>query len=220
MERLASFQIKNNILILKIMKTTILLLFLALASCSKDSVKQDPVAQLPPETQTGANTFGVTINGKVYIPRDPTGVNVGGTTPKGVKFWRSPDNEHIYDELVVVDGASAVGFKIIIHIQNLFLNGIGLYELKQSNFQVQGDSMPFNHIFFKTWDSKINSYAYYGSVENEGLINVTRYDFTNRIFSGNFSGKFVRYDKPDEFIQIIDGRFDINWNTIQDHPFP
>ena len=36
-----------------------------LASCSKSDVKQDPIAQLPPETQTGANTFGVTINGKV-----------------------------------------------------------------------------------------------------------------------------------------------------------
>jgi hypothetical protein len=201
------------------MKTTILLLFLAITSCNKDSVKQDPVAQLPPETQTGTNTFGVTINGKVYIPRTPSGINVGGT-PQAIRFWRSPDDEHIYDELEVVDGASTVGFKIIIHLQNLFLNGNGQYVLKQSNFQEQGYSIPFNQIFFKIWDAKISNYAYYGSIENEGVINVNRYDFTNRIFSGNFSGKFVRYDNPNEFITITDGRFDINWNTIQNHPFP
>ena len=201
------------------MKTIILLVFLAITSCNKDSVKQDPIAQLPPETQTGANTFGVTINGKVYIPRTPTGVNVGGT-PQAVRFWRSPDAEHIYDDLEIVDGASNVGFKIIIHLQNLFLNGNGQYVLKQSNFQEQGDSIPFNQIYFKIWDSKISNYAYYGSIENEGKVYVTRYDFANRIFSGNFSGKFVRYDNPNEFITITDGRFDINWNTIQNHPFP
>ena len=201
------------------MKTLILFLIFVLSSCNKDSVKSDPIAQLPPETQTGANTFGVTINGKVYIPRTPTGVNVGGT-PQAVRFWRSPDNQHTYDDLEVVDGASSVGFKIIIHLQNLFLNGTGQYQLKQSNFQRGFDSMPFNHIFFVVWDAKISSSAYYGSVENEGLVNVTRYDFNNRIFSGNFSGKFVRYDNPNEFITITDGRFDINWNTIQNHPFP
>ncbi len=202
------------------MKTIILLVFLAITSCNKDSVNQDSIAQLPPETQTGANTFGVTINGKVYIPRDPTGVNVGGTTPKAITFSRSPDNNHIYDDLEVVDGASSIGFKITIHLQNLFLNGSGQYELKQSNFQRGVDSVPFNHVFFKIWDTKISNYAYYGSVENEGFVNVSRYDFNNRIFSGKFSGKFVRYDNPNEFITITDGRFDINWNTIQNHPFP
>ena len=39
---------------------------LSLLGCTKDSANSDPVFQLPPETQIGANTFGVTINGKVY----------------------------------------------------------------------------------------------------------------------------------------------------------
>ncbi len=57
------------------MKTTLLLLFIALASCSKDSTSKDKTFSLPAETQIGANTFGVTINGKVYVPRDQTGTN-------------------------------------------------------------------------------------------------------------------------------------------------
>ena len=75
------------------MKTKLYFLFLMLSlsglmgtSCTKDSEKGDPVFVLPPETQVGANTFGVTINGKVYVPRDPNG---GGINPssKGDTFW-------------------------------------------------------------------------------------------------------------------------------------
>ena len=205
------------------MKTTILffLTILSLVGCSKDSAgsKTDSIFQLPPETQSGANTFGVTINGKVYVPRDPKGVNFGAPA-KAVYFFKSPDTNHIYDELVVVDGKSEVGFKITIHLQNLFLNGVGTYQLKQSNFLDGVDSIPYNNIFFKIWDKNINNYAYYGSIENLGSVVVKRYDFTNRIFSGSFSGKFVRYDNPNEFIQINDGRFDINWDNIDIVSFP
>jgi hypothetical protein len=201
----------------KVMKTTILLLFLALTSCSKDSVKQDPIAQLPPETQTGANTFGVTINGKVYIPRDPTGINWGGQQGKGMVWWGTSTNQ--FKELVIVDGASSVGFKITLHIQHLEQNGVGQYTLKQSNFQNQIESISENHVFFKIWDTNINNYAYYGSVENQGVINITRHDTINYITSGNFSGKFVRYDNPNEYIQITDGRFDTGANLLNT-PFP
>ena len=186
------------------MKTTILLLFLAITSCNKDSVKQDPVAQLPTETQTGANTFGVTINGKVYIPRDPTGVNVG-PSGRGMKFKGSSTLP--WNEIYVIDGASAVGFKIVIHFKNLLPQATGLYILKNSNFQDGFDSDLIDHIYFKIWDSNISNYAYYGSIEDLGEINITRN--SNDIVSGNFKGKFVRYDNPNEFISIVDGRFDI-----------
>ena len=186
------------------MKTTILLLFLAITSCNKDSVKQDPIAQLPPETQTGANTFGVTINGKVYIPRDPTGVNVG-PSGRGMKFKGSSTLP--WNEIYVIDGASAVGFKIVIHFKNLLPQATGLYILKNSNFQDGFDSDLIDHIYFKIWDSNISNYAYYGSIEDLGEINITRN--SNDIVSGNFKGKFVRYDNPNEFISIVDGRFDI-----------
>lgn len=102
-----------------------------------------------------------------------------------------------------------MGFKITIHLHNLFKNGSGLYEYKQSNFQSLGDSSTLTHIYFTIWDGKIKNYTSYGSIENSGFINVTRYDFTSRIFSGKFSGKFVRYDDPNKFITITNGRFDL-----------
>ena len=137
------------------MKTKILIFLsiLSLLGCSKsNNVKTDPIFQLPPETQTGANTFGVTIKGKVYIPRDPSGYTYGGITPRGMKLLGQNSANYHYTEIVVVDGASPVGFKMTIHIENL--NATGDYTLKQSNFQDSIDSKPFNHIFFKIFDFK------------------------------------------------------------------
>jgi hypothetical protein len=202
------------------MKTIFLtfLTFVLLTSCSKDDNKAviDKTFQLPAETQTGANTFGVTINGKVYVPRDPTGVNVGGATAKGMRLVGGGVSPNEYTEIVVVDGASTVGFKITFHIQNLL--NVGNYTLKQSNFQDQADSVLLNHIFFKIWDNNIRNYAYYGSVEDQGVIDLKRHD--SGIISGIFSGKFVRYDNPNEYLTISDGRFDINSFTVQNHLFP
>jgi hypothetical protein len=195
----------------------LLLAIILLTSCSKDDSK-DPTFQLPPETQTGANTFGVTINGKVYIPRDPTGGGINPST-KGMMFWASPDGI-TWDELEIKDGASSVGFNMIIHVHNLKTLGARQYIMQQSNFQNQSDSNSETHIYFKIWDANISNYAYYGSIINQGELNITRYDLPNRILSGNFKGKFVRFDNPNDFITINDGRFDIKWNTLLNHPFP
>ena len=199
------------------MKNSIYILaFFTILSCSKDNSTSG--FALPPETQTGANTFGVTINNKVYMPRDPTGITYG-PSGHGMVFWASPDSVE-WDELEVIDGASAVGFQIFIHIQNLKTIGAGKYLLSASNFHSNIDAVPLNSIFFKIWDNNISNYAYYGSVENEGEINISRYDLPNRIVSGNFSGKFVRFDNPNETINIVDGRFDLNWFSVQTTIFP
>jgi hypothetical protein len=189
--------------------TLILALFLLLIGCSSDSPKN----KLPPETQTGANTFGVTIKGKVYIPRDPTGGDVGPSA-HGMILWRNPDFS--WYEIEVKDGASAVGFNMYIHMQPLA--ALGKIVLRQSNFHDGIDSAPYSHIYFVIWDSTIGNYAYYGSVENQGEINITK--LSGGIVSGNFKGKFVRYDDPNDFIQITDGRFDINGFTLPNAIFP
>ncbi len=57
-------------------------------SCNNNETILEPVTedQLPPITETGANTFGCLINGKVFIPKDKTGYTPpGGGTPKGLE---------------------------------------------------------------------------------------------------------------------------------------
>ncbi len=205
------------------MKTQFLifLTILSLIGCSKsDNAKIDPIFQLPPETQTGANTFGVTIRGKVYIPRDPTGFNVG-VSGHGAYYKISTTSP--WSEIVVVDGASAVGFKMVIHFKDILLNYLGLYPLMTSNFQEGIDSSLIDHIYFKIWDQNISNYAYYGSIENQGNINITKFfgsPTVQYILSGTFCGKFVRYDNPNDIIEITDGRFDFNLNTLPNAVFP
>ncbi len=59
------------------------LLCFCFAQCKKTRTT-DPIDQLPPATQTGANTFGCLVNGKVYVPK--------GTSGNG-----SPNPKKIYD---------------------------------------------------------------------------------------------------------------------------
>lgn len=197
-------------------KILLLLLTTCILSCATDDSIKDPKFKLPPETQTGANTFGVTINGKVYIPRDPIGFNWAGPESRGLRLSGGGIQPYEYTEIIVVDGASSIGFKLTVHIQNLITTGI--YNLKQSNFQDQTDSILENHAYFKIWDNNIKNYAYYGSVENQSTLEITR--LSNGIVSGKFEGKFFRYDNPEDFILINDGRFDINSFTIQNTIFP
>ncbi|MEO7801559.1 MAG: hypothetical protein ABIR81_06155 [Ginsengibacter sp.] len=53
--------------------------FLITASCKKNNTPTDE-DQLPPATQTGANTFGCLINGKVWLPKGYS--NTGTPNPK------------------------------------------------------------------------------------------------------------------------------------------
>ena len=62
------------------MKTNLLLyaVLLLLTQCSKcknTPAPADPAAQLPPATQTGANTFGCLVNGQPFTPQGNTGTS-------------------------------------------------------------------------------------------------------------------------------------------------
>jgi len=63
---------------------------LFLVSCSNNSDYQPFVPSLPPITQTGANTFGAVVDGKVFIPKTSYPSNPGGGIIKGLDFM----NEH------------------------------------------------------------------------------------------------------------------------------
>jgi len=50
-------------------------LFLALPLLLVSCKKNDPVSALPPETQTGANTFGCLVNGQPWTPQGNDGTS-------------------------------------------------------------------------------------------------------------------------------------------------
>jgi hypothetical protein len=203
------------------MKTTIAtLLIIFLAGCSKDSTTKDPIAQLPPATQTGANTFGVVINNQVFYPRDGSGNFGGGKPSKGLMTWGDASGNDNFDEIDCgnfKDGKPAN--KMLIHLQSLNKNGAGDYVLNTSNFQHLSWGLLQNYIYCSVYESSLNGWRYYSSYENSGKVTITRYDLPNRIVSGFFSGKLRLKDGTEE-IEITNGRFDIKWSTLDQTPFP
>jgi len=65
----------------------VLTLTLTLSSCTKNNPFRGN-DQLPPETQTGANTVGCLINGKVFIP------HAEGINPDVNCFYQLVDGEY------------------------------------------------------------------------------------------------------------------------------
>ena len=99
------------------MKTFLLLLLIATTSCTNDKT-QDPLAQLPPETQTGANTFGVIINNQVFYPRDGSGNFGGGKPAKGLAYWGDASGNEAFDEIDCGNYKDAKpANNMIIHLQ-------------------------------------------------------------------------------------------------------
>jgi hypothetical protein len=65
------------------LKTTLLLFAITFFNCENN----DPQDQLPPITQTGANTFGAIVDGRVFVPKDSEGfVAPGGRNTEAIRI--------------------------------------------------------------------------------------------------------------------------------------
>ncbi len=201
------------------MQIFLLLLLIAATSCSNDNTK-DPIFQLPPETQTGANTLGVIINNQVFYPRDGTGNFGGGKADKAILFWGDASGNQVYNEIDCSNYKDAKpANNMIIHLQSLHEKGIGDYVLNTSNFQHLSWGLMQNYIYCSVYEPSLNGWQYYSSYENSGKVTVTKYDFANRIVSGVFNANLRVKDGTKE-IEIANGRFDLKWSTLDKTSFP
>jgi hypothetical protein len=202
------------------MRKTILILvtIFFLTGCSKEDDNQNGSAQLPAETMIGANTFGCYINGKLVIPRDGSGTF--GGPDRAVYFWADPTGNQQYSEIDVRDYKSEKTSSILIHIQNLNQNGAGNYIVDESNGNSNIDGLNHNYIHCRVYNETTNSYQYYRSFQNSGLIKITRYDINNRIISGTFSCKLRNSVNVSDEIEVTNGRFDFKWSTLDQTHFP
>ena len=194
---------------------TVLLLTL-LTGCSNDS-DSNPESLLPAITQTGANTFGCLIDGKLFIPRDGTGI-WSGNDP-GLSYLGGYP-EGAYNEIDIRDYKSEKTTRMLIHLHNLYQIGVADYIINESNGMSNVDGLNHTYLHCKVFNKSTNSYQYYRSFENSGTIKITRYDFTNGIVSGTFSCRVKNSSNPEDIIEITNGRFDINGYTLPNVVFP
>jgi hypothetical protein len=175
---------------LKILVTaaTITILF-TFSQCKK---KKEEL-QLPPETTTGAMTFGCKVNGKVFVPQDGNGrpglyvqyVNLGSGLGGG---W--------FLNIPAVDWQSSPIEGVSITTDSLLLQEGMYYQFNLG----KGNAQAFY--------SKVVEYH---KLENDsGSLFIKKFDPMNRILSGTFS--FIgTYSATGEKVNVTEGRFDIRY---------
>jgi hypothetical protein len=169
-----------------------LVLFVSLTACEKEA------SELPPETQTGANTFGARVNGEIWVPQ---GFGIVPTAPlleaswvlgnmyiRARNFSRSPRETEFEFYLRDVTGPGTYT-----------LNTTSSYPTLAGNYGyfVRRNLTPTNE--FMT------------SAQYNGTVTITRLDTVNFIVSGRFQFAAADIFGNDPPMTVSDGRFDIDF---------
>lgn len=173
---------------------TLSLLALLTFSCKKTITEDD----MPPATQTGANTFGARVNGTVWIPQG------FGTIPaSNLLEARMIGNDLIITANNFSKSPNETGFEIRV----IGVTAPGTFSLNTN----------------VTHPSLVTSYAYYvkrnltpqnewvTSASYTGTVTITRFDASARIVSGTFQFNALNLYNTPEPLAITDGRFDVKF---------
>lgn len=170
----------------------ILLMVVLFVSCKKE------VADLPPETQTGANTFGARVNGENWVPQG---------------FGPFPANNLLE--------VRKLGPNMYIHARNFSRSP----RETEFEFFLKDVTGPGTYLLNTTsgYPTQAVSYGYYVrrnlSPTNEfmtssihtGSVTITRLDTVGFIVSGTFRFTAADIFGADPPITVTEGRFDIDF---------
>lgn len=162
-----------------------------LASCTKD------ITELPPATETGANTFGANVDGKLWAPQDFGAISIGTRL----------EARRINDDILINArnfASSPTETEFEIFIKGGIATGTYLF-----NTTVSYPSNNASYAYYvKRKVSPINEWI--TSSAQTGSVTLTRVDLVNHIVSGTFqfNGASMYSDPP---LVVTDGRFDIKW---------
>lgn len=159
------------------------LLIISLFACKG---REQDFNVLPPATQTGANTGGALVNGKVWVAKvENIGPYTGGLANlynfvngeyKARIFLRSSDeSENIWVDIQSTSDFALTSYNLLNNLDNRGIYG-----------------------------SSTNTY--YTDSQNTGSVTFTRFDKTNQIFSGTFT--FKARDANGNVVNVTEGRFD------------
>lgn len=171
----------------------LLAVLLGLSQCQKKS-DPAPAAQLPPATQSGANTFGCLLNGQPWIPSGNNG------TPNFVVTY----DPNYMGGAIQIKTYRYSGAKNDI-LQGIVLGASQVSKAGDYMLSLQGGNGA-NYI-----DNSLASPCnYYGEspqlTYRKGTLTVTRLDQTAGVASGTFA--FTLYQPGCDSVRITSGRFD------------
>ena len=176
------------------MQKLIILCFsvLILVSCKKE------VEELPPATQTGANTFGAKVNGSFWIPQGFSAFpasNLLEARRLGPNFFINARN--------FSTSPKETEFEIFLKD----VTGTGVYQL---NTTLGGRSTNASYGFYvKRNLSPTNEWL--TSAVYSGSVNISLLDTTNHIIAGTFQFNAEDIFGSDPPLTVSEGRFDIRY---------
>jgi len=171
----------------------IILALAMLFSCKKE------LSELPPATQTGANTFGCKVDGQFWVPAGfgivPTAAilearrSADGELYINARNFSSSPRETEFE--FYIKGVTAAG--------NYLLNTTTGYPGRAVNYGY------YVHRRFTPDNEWITSADYTGSVT------ITKIDTVSHFVSGRFSFNAINLYNSPKPLAVTEGRFDIRW---------
>ena len=169
------------------------------AQCKKHKSPGNPVDQLPPETQTGANTFGCLINGQAFLPKGPS---LSPILQCAYQYLNTNYSQGYFFQLSGSDRSKSTD-----------ITSVGIYtdslNINENVFQL-GDNKPGNaYGFYSRKNLQGVNMALYTTSNLAGQLTVTRFDEINQIVSGTFW--FNAVNTNGDTVHVTDGRFDMQF---------
>ena len=191
-----------------ILKTTLFLFAITFFNCENN----DPEDQLPPITQTGANTFGAIVDGSVFVPADSFSSTPGNSKFKGLQVLVGNDfsTNNGDDKWTILTGNFKINPSIYIYIYIPSLLNINVNQTIGKSDGFENSDLPNPHIYCHI-NGNNNTFLSY---ENSGFLEFSKLEINNGIYAGTFSVKLKNKDNENDIIEITNGRFDINLNTV------
>ena len=181
------------------MKNLIKYLFISIAfiACNNDDKPEDPISQLPPATQIGANKIGCLVNG---VPFTDSGLMNN--------FYQLVDGEYFLginweQDTSTTSKFGQIGMKRIEIVEGQ------TYILNKSGF-LNGDFTGAGGTFYTNIEPVNGQFETNESFT--GKIHFTKFDKQNQIMSGTFEFQAQEIFSG-ETISITDGRFDLTFTN-------
>ena len=185
---------------------SLLIYFLALtiltaSMCRKKPV--DPIDQLPPETQTGANTFGCLVNGEVFLPG---GLQLSGGSLNCVYqyIYNGTTNGYVFGISGGKRGTNCAVESVGVRLDSMIVQQGVTYPLTiESHGYGNGQ-----YFIINVPCGNLNT-IYQTNNSVQGSITFLRFDLNNQIASGTFW--FNAINPNGDTIKVTNGRFDVHY---------
>ncbi|MGZ5190125.1 MAG: DUF6252 family protein [Flavisolibacter sp.] len=169
-----------------------LIVLAVFSGCKKD------IDELPPATETGANTFGAKVDGELWVPQK---FGVAPSAP--ILEARYGGNSSLFINARNFS-SSPTETEFEIHIKNF--TGTGTYQLNQVTNKYPYENASYGY-FIKRKLMPLNDWI--TTNQFTGNVVVTKYDSTNKIVAGTFSFTAGSTDNTAEPLVVTEGRFDV-----------